>query len=411
MKSDLEVVVIGALSDVGSFDFTDEVTRIKATMLYGDTIRVESPKVPWLLSLEIARTRLLPKWFETRPHEFDDEMAQTMADEIARRMDERGGGIPEPMQFLIERLRTDGASAIEVFMEMPDVVAQMARQAGPRTDMPPEFYQGMTPDAIRSQLNRKKPANERVFREAADDLARLMETGVAVLDTQPAYVNAVTAAETDEVRQELDNLLSRIEELLLDPTRATHPLFSKEARVHVRELAQTGRLSGADFRNANRVAIANHLVVSIPNFPAASVDELLDVRERVRPHLARFRKAVMDFEDQLDSDVAGADFDAVVSELVAREVDPALEELTQSLRDNGAIQALSRGIPITSGSLLMLGASVALGAPDIAGIIATATGLSTAAAREIQRRFKWDERRRKHQLFLLFDARRALDGH
>lgn len=405
MPSELEVVVIGSLSDVGSFDFVDEVMRVKASMLYGDRIRVESPKVPVLLGIEFARTRLFPRYLQERPHLIDDGMAERLATELEARSEARGQS--DRFSWLADRIRSEGVAFV---LELPEVVSRMAAAKGEDlTGLGPSAFQDLTPDAIRSQLRRKKPANEAAFRKAADDLAKLLECGVATLDTQPAQLDAIITSEVEDVEGQTDKLLERIVELLLDPSRSSHPLFSREARATVRELAGKGRLAKAHFRNANRVAIANQLVCEIPSFPQASVDELLDVRERVAPHLARFRKAVGEFDAKLSVDISAPDFDAAVHELSIADVQPALEELRQSLRDNDAIPTLTRGVPLAAGSTLALGASLMFGAPDLAGFVAAAVGVSTTVAREVQHRLTSDKERRANQLFLLFDAGRALE--
>jgi hypothetical protein len=58
--------------------------------------------------------------------------------------------------------------------------------------------------------------------------------------------------------------------------------------------------------------------------------------------------------------------------------------------------------------MLGLGASVAIGAPELASVVALSAGATTAVAKEVVQRATLDRERKKHRLFLLFDLERRL---
>jgi hypothetical protein len=115
-------------------------------------------------------------------------------------------------------------------------------------------------------------------------------------------------------------------------------------------------------------------------------------------------------EEQLDTDISRADFDSAVNELYLRQVAPAVEELQQSLRDEGALLALARAVKPTIGGAVGLAAAFAIGAPHLAGATALAAGVSKAVADEVLFRHREESQRRKNRFFLLYDAERQLAG-
>lgn len=104
----------------------------------------------------------------------------------------------------------------------------------------------------------------------------------------------------------------------------------------------------------------------------------------------------------------GDDFAAAVDDVKLRQVDPTLEELRESLWDEGIKPTAARSVPVLATGSLGLAAAIAVGAPDLAGVAAVAAGGSTAVAKEFLERHQRETERRKNRLFLLFDLERQL---
>ncbi len=134
----------------------------------------------------------------------------------------------------------------------------------------------------------------------------------------------------------------------------------------------------------------------------------MDLRDRILPYISRFRKAITELESELNRELARNDFAAAVADLRLRHVDPALEELREAVREEGAFPALTRAIPTLSASTLALGAAFAVGAPILAYLAAVVAGASTTVAREIIERRSIEKGLRQNRLFFLFDAERFL---
>jgi hypothetical protein len=290
-------------------------------------------------------------------------------------------------------------------MELPEIMAEQIRERGPQAG---NLFRAIGTVAVVNYLRSNPRADADAVLAAVQELVELSESRFVNIGTGGA--EEVTYTEFDNIKTAFSNAVDRALQMLLDPRHHEHPLFSVGTRLDLRRLSDAGRLSGANFTRANRVELASRLIGDIPSFPGATVDELLDLREKVEPHLARFRSAVADLEELLDADVIDEN-DAAVDDIKQRHVEPAIEELNQSLREAGAVQTLARATPTMSASTLAMGVALAVGVPDLAGTVAVAAGGATAIANELLERHRQENGRKKNRLFLLFDVDRSLAAH
>lgn len=354
-------------------DLRDELLRGKAALLYGDRVLIKSHKVPFLLGLMAAKARLLPQ--ATNRADFDEEMGR----QIAEALEAEGLGADTPLgRLLFPALRRgDG----EMFFKFHEAAADLVQRKGELDSK--KFFRASASIAARNYFRSNPPEEEAAAMRAVDELVQLNET--PFVDVETADSQKLTAADVEDVQRIFeDSLAKAIETFTFGPLE--HPLLAR----------------------ANRAELAASMLADVPALPTASVDELLDIRDRVKGQLGRFRAAVADLEEELNAEVGDADFAAEVEDLKLRRVTPELEELRESLRDEGLGQTASRSAPYLASGVLGLGASVAMGAPELASAMAASAGATTAVAKEIVARAKFDRERKKHRLFLLFDVERRL---
>lgn len=390
----LDVVVLGELSnDFG--DLRDEASKAKAALLYGDRILVKSHKVPLLLGAKAAATRLIPR------EALKEGIDQEMIDAIIASLEAQGIENIPAGDILLQTLRSDHP---QVFFEVPEMICELLREKG-SLDGELYFRQSVLP-AVEGYL-RGNDLDGRGLLSAAKELVQLNESGLVGIDT--AGAQNLLISELDDIEDAFRrSIQTAVETFSADPM--DHPLFTAGAKLRIKAAGSAAAVSPSA-RKASRAELAASMLADIPSLPTATVDEILDIRERVSPHLSRFRAAVADLEEELNTNVGAEDFAVEVEDLKLRHVAPALEELNESIRDEGIGPTAARSAPVLASGVLGLGASVAMGAPDLASVVAVSAGATTAVAREIVERSKLDRERKKHRLFLLFDIGRHLSRH
>jgi hypothetical protein len=160
-------------------------------------------------------------------------------------------------------------------------------------------------------------------------------------------------------------------------------------RSHVTEgLFAVGDVSR---RRGKQVSTATQFMESLPSFPAASVAEILDIREELRKPLTNFRAAVAEMERLIQSAAYDADFAQEVDDLYIEKVAPALQEIAELVRGNSYFRQLMIAAVGDAKSMLTAvltkGVAALVGIPDLAaaalaaGVPGGAAGLRAAFAK------------------------------
>jgi hypothetical protein len=173
-------------------------------------------------------------------------------------------------------------------------------------------------------------------------------------------------------------------------------------------MVSEGKIANPQFQLANEVGVARSLITGLDAFPNASMDVVLDVRERLQRPLVRFRAAVAEASRELDATATDSDFQRHVQDIHKRIVAPAILDLEEALEELRARATLQRGWPSTATGAMAFLAAAAVGAPELAQIAALGTGASVAAARELTHRDKLASEQRKNRFLFLYEADREL---
>jgi hypothetical protein len=296
-----------------------------------------------------------------------------------------------------------------------DLTMALVRQLGPTLD--PRTVEAF---ALYDELNRKRhPTREEkrhiaMFRDllaqsseellaksremlakaGADELMPAIDAGLVQVDpvlrgsddTVAAVASSVASAAGVEAANDAliaESFMARLRDLLRDPF--AYPLFDEMVGEIVRSHVAEGlfEVGAVTTRRGKQVSAASRLIETLPSFPAASIGEILDIRQELAAPLTNFRAAVAEMERLIQSAAYDADFAAEVEDLYMEKVAPALQEIAELVRDNSYLRQLMRaGVgdakSILTGVLTM-GVTAVAGVPYLAAA-ALATGIPAAAA-------------------------------
>ncbi|MDP9403975.1 MAG: hypothetical protein M3P85_11780 [Actinomycetota bacterium] len=147
--------------------------------------------------------------------------------------------------------------------------------------------------------------------------------------------------------------------------------------------------------------VASRLLRSLPAFERATVDEVLDMRDELRGPVVRLRKFVDTVGEAAPSEVEA--FDEYLDGLVRTEVDPALAELDELVRQDSYMRKLANGvtssdhwIPAVGGIVLGVG-----GLSGAAALISGAAGVVSIPLRALYEHIAARDDQRSHPLYLL----------
>ena len=133
---------------------------------------------------------------------------------------------------------------------------------------------------------------------------------------------------------------SKITEMIV--TGNAYPLLDSEASKIAGLIADTMTvpLPDATHSHAKECALAKNVLDNLPNFQRATFDQLLDIRRELRGPLVRFRKAMIDFSDQIKSASWNNEFVVEADRLFRRSIEPEIEAIESQVRSNSYMREL-----------------------------------------------------------------------
>lgn len=137
--------------------------------------------------------------------------------------------------------------------------------------------------------------------------------------------------------------------------------------------------------NVAEGAFANHVLASLPAFPDADMDVILDVRDRLADARTRFQAAVSGVADDLN-DVPSDELNAASRALHLQHVAPAVLEVRETLEELNALPTLLRVVGDKSAAQILTGMAIALSAFDFQAAGASSAALSSLAREASARR-------------------------
>ncbi len=386
----LEIVVLGDCSPEYHQRLQADVLRAKSALLYADHTIVESPIVQIVLASYMETVRRLSHAM------MEIDNVSSAAAHLANILEQKGLLPSREAEFLRSPKFRASFEAIEA--------ASSALRKGDTAFAANEHLQRFGPGAIKYYVDHLADKKDERDKRAMQELVTLTETGLVTVNTNAGEA-ALGAEYPDIVNSVVVELLGAMVDLFMNSTVAPSVMFSSLHRLKLMSVDL-----GVELPNltANRATLAGELISSVPLFPEANVDEILDLRERLKPYLARFRRGVADLERELNQELAKVDYHAALADLRLHHVDPALEELQQAIHDEDAQSTLARATKPLASSLLGLGVTIAVGAPALTMATAVAAGLSIAAAKEFLERRASRKSMAQNRVFFLFETERRL---
>lgn len=253
-------------------------------------------------------------------------------------------------------------------------------------------------------------AEEMIEQAGGTELIPAIEAGLITLDP------LVREDEVDTSNDDLvfDAFIARLQELLLDGH--AYPLFDDQVGglVHSAVAENAFELGDVSARRGKQVSAAAHFMQQLPAFPAATVQEVLDIRDELRSPLVRFRSAIIEMEQLIESAAHEPDFVGEVEDLFHERIAPALLEISELVRDNASLRQLTAAVVADSKGILTaaltFGVTASADLPNlVAAALDVAVPVTAAVGRAAWARSVATHEIQRHQLFFLYKTNALLE--
>lgn len=299
--------------------------------------------------------------------------------------------------------------------------------------VPPEMAEAMLPPEgakVWADVRNEMLGLDDMFREALDELLAqfggtellpAIQSGivrVANLSAPPSMTlrPSELGERDDQMGSVLWNWLDALAVRMQD--RKTRLLFDDESAHLIQLMYEEGHLSRTNvgMRLAAEAALGAGFVARLPAFPAAKMDELLDLRADLGKPLTRFRGAMTRFSKDMPA-VLGPDLAAEVEGVWRGTVAPALLELEETLVDHGLVRELARRLGVkdfqnfagwTCGTYLTVTNETSIHAA-VAGAVSTVVGAGATAVMEAWRaKGEGQKAAKASEFFYLYEANKRM---
>jgi hypothetical protein len=335
-----------------------ELDLIKAALLYGDTVKVLSPVTTIFLGVEglegMSPRQQIDLMRKTAPLILSDDEAVVLEEQLPQieaTLRSHGGSIGDRLQReAVRRLLAP------ISRKLSEGVRELAGGAGI------------------DQLERARDVGLLEI-ESAD--------AGSGLDFIVSLLRSATLAQSGQRND--DGLTDRIAESFLDRL-SRHLSSGREYLIFDEPIARLvdAAIREGLFRPAKGPAgkcaqamSASGFMGRLPTFPNATVDEIVDIRSELAPALTQFRSKMVTVSKAFSSGPWETDFEDEVHDAWVEEVNPALENIDASVRDNASLLSVSAGL---GGAASSAYPGLAIAAAGLAGHLGAVTLVGGALA-------------------------------
>lgn len=151
----------------------------------------------------------------------------------------------------------------------------------------------------------------------------------------------------------------------------TFPLFDDQSNGLIKSAINEDLIVLNDVNrfNATHSGMANNLLLSLPSFEYATVDEILDIRKELENPLVRFRSKALSYSDDIQSMPWDETFQHECIRLYQKEIAPEIIEIEELTRESGLLKNLGYNI-ISDNSVLKTVGGIGIGIASASAISA-----------------------------------------
>lgn len=177
--------------------------------------------------------------------------------------------------------------------------------------------------------------------DVCDDISLLVRSNRVSLDTFESSFD------------DIDNYVMEYFEKLKNSISNSYPLFDEQSNNLMGTAIREGiiNISDVDKFKVGYAGFTDRLLLKLPSFEFAEVDEILDIRKELEIPLLKFRSKTIEYTESIQTLPWDKDFEEECYILYCREIVPSILEIEEMIEDNNILKNLGVKV-ITNQSML-----------------------------------------------------------
>lgn len=235
-----------------------------------------------------------------------------------------------------------------------------------------------------------------------ETVANFMIESITAAINKTSGVDKKTKAQDNKLLMEF---VEKVSMSVLDGS--TYPLFDEETASLVRTRIEmtNSSLPEINLERGKQAGLIKHLFEYLPTFEEATIDEILDIRKELDKPLTRFRSAIINFSQDVKSEVWDETFLPEADKIYYRDIRPAMLDIDESIKSNKFLTTLARKVAekpaiLPTGSLFSIAISQFSSLPKE---LAASLGVGIASASIIYEAYEeWAKKKQATEQNLLY---------
>ena len=279
-------------------DLINDIKLIKAAVLYADYVNLFNPVASIIVSLEIVKNL-----------SFDEKII--LASELLKVMDKDNTNYSNDLintYLTLKKIKHKNKQQLQFYLKLESSINEIAKVA--------------------LKFSSEKGGNE---------LNKLIENERLEIRYFDSYL---IANDKDFDNYFKEEYLKNLKQILTDGNN--YPLFDDGISGLVNAAIKEGVIdvSSRNIITGKRAGLATGVLLYLPNFEKASVDEIIDIRKELEKPLIFFRSTIIEVTEKIKSEQWTDEFSYEVEDFVNSRVKPALLEIEQQIRENSYLRRL-----------------------------------------------------------------------
>ena len=297
----------------------NELSMVKASILYGDKVKLCSSTASLLVSANAFRQLSLPQQIDLLDTIF------SITEEDPTSLSE----LKEYTKFSKEIIanRNKGSDSYKLYYKLKQGIPKLWDESVIKNE---DFFQ----QARVAELQKAVEANVleihgfETFNDTGTTLISLANGSITSEETLSKVVMDYILAVYDSVSKGL-----------------TYPLFDDKTGEAIRLGIEGGLMlpSQARIKQGKEAGLAANLLERLPLFEEASVAEILDIRRELEAPLIRFRNAINIYSEEIKTASWDSDFPIEADHVFRHKIEPAVLDIEDAVKSSKSLTSLATG--------------------------------------------------------------------
>lgn len=165
---------------------------------------------------------------------------------------------------------------------------------------------------------------------------------VSAMSTNRLFVDTLNVEENAEFFNDelIEEFFNKVSNCVVSGDK--YPIYNKSTVDLLKLAINEGKIKVPQYSNNNikNVSVASDLILRLPVFENASVDEIIDIRKELDKYVNNFRGAIVDYTEKIKSEPWTNEFENDAYNLFLKEVNPQIMAIDEEVKSNNLLYKL-----------------------------------------------------------------------